>query len=571
MKKSYLLLSCFVFVLMGFDAFAQPSPALTIDSIFTTENATIQVAVKVDNNDFWNITTLNGTIDFDPSIISYSSLDSATLFQMGGSNFDVSQIASGIISWTWSHPITVGQSANYGDVLFILEFDVIGSSGTGTDLSFVNSPQALFWNNFAGWQGTILTSDGYVSIGGCTAPVSNYTATTNDLSASFTNVSTYGNNPSFSWDFGDSQTSIDENPSHTYANVGTYDVCLTVLDDCDQHIYCKNLEVCFDPTADFTFNAIGFGVIFADVSTYNGQGNYFWDFGDASPISNQSSPTHFFADTGYYEVCLVLVDDCGSDTLCQGVYVCQPALPNFSSTGAELTKSFTNTTVFTLPPTFSWNFGDGNTSTDENPSHTYASAGTYSVCLLTDDDCGPSSSYCKNVQVCEVSNASFGSAGDDNDWTFTNTTPLLFGQTFAWDFGDGNSSIVESPNHTYTEPGNYEVCLMVMDTCGSDTICETITVLNWINTNDIATKSIWLSPNPSNGKIRVQSNAFDQGEKLVIRLIGLDGKTVISLASEYQKAGFEIDLRNEFTTEGIYILELEGQANILHQKLYLIE
>ncbi len=117
-----------------------------------------------------------------------------------------------------------------------------------------------------------------------------------------------------------------------------------------------------------------------------------WDFGDGS-TSTSSNPSHVYADTGLYTVCLIVTDTIGggcSDTSCHPVHVFTPA-PHCNAHFGVRPDSIPNSVRFfsgrrgfgpgSTTATYSWDFGDGSTSTDPRPNHTYASAGVYYVCL----------------------------------------------------------------------------------------------------------------------------------------------------------------------------------------------
>lgn len=145
----------------------------------------------------------------------------------------------------------------------------------------------------------------------------------------------------------------------------------------------------------------------------------------------------------------------------------------FTSTANLNTVSFSNQT--TGGTSYLWNFGDGGTSTALSPSHTYATFGTYNVCLISTSGCG-SDTVCMPVVVsCPPPNAAFGSVRNGFNVQFTDgsgSNP----SSWAWTFGDGGTSALQNPSHLYAAPGTYTVCLITSNTCGSDTTCQSVTV-----------------------------------------------------------------------------------------------
>jgi large repetitive protein len=149
---------------------------------------------------------------------------------------------------------------------------------------------------------------------------SNVTNGTGPLSVQFTDTST--NSPtSWSWDFGDNETSTEQNPTHTYNNEGTYNVSLTVANEIGNNTITQNnyINVVIAPTANFTAdtrNTVTWGannvtVQFNDTSTYNPT-SWLWDFGDGTN-STEQNPTHTY-NIGNYTVSLTVTNAAGSST-----------------------------------------------------------------------------------------------------------------------------------------------------------------------------------------------------------------------------------------------------------------
>src|SRR5690606_41696424 len=111
-----------------------------------------------------------------------------------------------------------------------------------------------------------------------------------------------------------------------------------------------------------------------------------WDFGDGNTSTDQN-PVHTYAAANTYTVCLIASNVNGPGTqACQDVTVTEPVptptpVSNFTFTTNDLTASFFDDSSEN-PTSWEWDFGDGNTSTDQNPVHTYAAANTYTVCLI---------------------------------------------------------------------------------------------------------------------------------------------------------------------------------------------
>lgn len=232
----------------------------------------------------------------------------------------------------------------------------------------------------------------------CFTPTATYSSSTNQLNANFTDFSS-GTVSNWSWDFGDgSPVSTTQNPSHTYAAPGTYNVCLIVSNNCgDDDTLCQSVTVCSQPVASFMNTNSLLSVSFMDM-TSNSPVSWSWDFGDMTN-SNQQNPAHVYATAGVYTVCLIATNTCGdADTICQQVTVCDQLVNAFTLTQDE-DSLFTTDMSSGSVVSWLWDFGDTQTSTFPNDTHTYATGGLYQVCLTTTDACGATDSSCQMVMI----------------------------------------------------------------------------------------------------------------------------------------------------------------------------
>ena len=323
--------------------------------------------------------------------------------------------------------------------------------------------------------------------------------TENTLNVDFTDQSSSPNTiVSWAWDFGDGNTSTDQNPSHAYADAGTYTVCLTITDNHNCHnTICHSVIVepleNSDCEALFDFNQVSntLTVDFTDLSfSLFNITSWTWNFGDGS-TSSQQNPSHTYAHAGNYEVCLTIHDDHGcSTTTChsvtvQGVQSECHANFDFAQITNTLDVNFTDQS--SSPNTilsWSWTFGDGSTSTVQNPSHTYSQDGNYEVCLTITDDSGCHHTNCHQITVHPLSlqecHAFFTSDQIANSLEVNFTDSSSSQSTIVswdWNFGDGEGSLQQNPSHTYAQAGTYNVCLTITDESGChNTYCHHITV-----------------------------------------------------------------------------------------------
>lgn len=322
----------------------------------------------------------------------------------------------------------------------------------------------------------------------------------------FTDASTVGSNcniVSWNWNFGDGSTSTLQNPSHSFPSDGIYNVCLTVTAWCGNQLCTET--ICYPmwvigctkkcdikPNYLISINPDMCTFYFDDITTV-GKGctpiGWSWDFGDGN-TSTLQNPNHTYTANGTYSVCLTVTANCNgticTETICYNVLVngCNPCPcglgPNFSFNTNNCTATF-NSFVLTNGCTqitgYSWDFGDGNTSTSPNPSHTYSASGTYTVCLTVYGTNGFKScveTICYKVDVqcnpCDCGVKPYFKFTESNcvasftDLSLTNSCTSI--TDWFWDFGDGTTSTLQHPNHVYASPGTYTVCLTVVGNDG---------------------------------------------------------------------------------------------------------
>jgi PKD repeat protein len=206
-----------------------------------------------------------------------------------------------------------------------------------------------------------------------------------------------GNPDSWSWDFGDGNTSSEENPSHTYTSEGLYTVELTVSNECGEDTETKTsfMDVGSAPIADFSADGKniqpGTTVQFTDDSEGNPK-RWKWDFGDGN-TSRKKNPFHTYFSEGIYTVELTVSNQYGKNTESKKDYITVGNAPQ-ADFDADRTKIQPGTTVqFTdesdgNPENWRWDFGDGSNSSEKNPSHTYSREGFYTVELTVSNEYG---------------------------------------------------------------------------------------------------------------------------------------------------------------------------------------
>jgi PKD repeat protein len=164
----------------------------------------------------------------------------------------------------------------------------------------------------------------------------------------------------------------------------------------------------------------------------------------------------------------------GSTTSTQTVLVSDPPVAQFDVAADELDVSFTDLSS-NGPTTWSWDFGDGTTSTSQSPTHEYESAGTYLVTLVASNTVGESAPSEVSITVARRPRARFDYEENGLSVTFEDRSTRE-PTSWLWDFGDGTTSTSQNPTHIYEDRGRYDVVLTVANVAGTDDTDRTIRV-----------------------------------------------------------------------------------------------
>lgn len=329
----------------------------------------------------------------------------------------------------------------------------------------------------------------YITVPCCEIPTSDFTYTCledgNTIQFNDTSKS-YGDKIiQWSWNFGDGVgANLIPNPLYHYSQPGTYPVNLTITTACGaQNTWLHNITVpclCSPPIANFSKDMVStkpFVMRFIDQSVPNSGSitSWNWDFGDGTDFSGQSPPDKSYVSCGEYLVKLRVMNNCGefddADQL-----ICCPVFANFSYRMDPVDGYAPVMVYFTdlsdgVPNAWEWNFGDGQTSYLQNPIHTYTNGGNFTVSLHATSSCGGNETHSKILTIgCPEVTADFeytivsddpfnvsfrdqSSGGEIVDWT--------------WFFGDGTTSKEQHPYHQYAGRANYNVWLIVKNSCGN--------------------------------------------------------------------------------------------------------
>ena len=319
--------------------------------------------------------------------------------------------------------------------------------------------------------------------------VANLTSGTVPLSIQFVDASS--NSPtSWAWSFGDGGTSTAQNPTHTYTSVGTYTVTLTATNTAGSNTLSESGEITVTkvasvPAASFTSvetsGTVPLSIQFVDASS-NSPTSWAWSFGDGGS-SSEENPSYTYASVGTYTVTLTATNAAGSNTVTETGYITVTAAAPLASFSANVTGgaqplavSFTDSSS-NSPTSWYWTLGDGYTSSSQNVTHTYTAIGTYTVTLTASNSEGSNetseSDYItvtSGVIVPAVSFSADVSAGPTPLTVQFTDTSANSPTSWFWSFGDGESSTLENPAHTYAAGGTYTVKLTAANSAGSNSV-----------------------------------------------------------------------------------------------------
>ena len=377
--------------------------------------------------------------------------------------------SSGANSWLW----------NFGD----------GSTGTAQNVSHTYNTPGTYTvslqtqSNGSTCSQTISNFATYIVGGGIADFTYNQTLCPPFI-GTFTDSSL--NAVSWQWNFGDGQTSTQQNPVHTYNHTGSYNVSLTITsaNGCTStkvEQYAMNfLNLGAAPSAHTLDTIPPLDVQFSANSV--GATSWLWTFGDGDS-STQENPMHTYQSTGPFTISLTIANDS-----CSYTYSFPPT--NFGSGGTFYDENH-DTTQFTMhydgcaPLTISfnnpflnvvgshWDFGDGNTSSQQNPVHTYNVPGIYDVMLIANlSNASVDTIY--HSQAVKVAGTpvtftvnSVNTCNGSNIQALPSNPNL---QSYNWDFGDNQTSTQVSPVHSYANTSNYIISLQAQDTSGCTVI-----------------------------------------------------------------------------------------------------
>ena len=311
------------------------------------------------------------------------------------------------------------------------------------------------------------------------APVAQFSTAQNASGCSVFTVdfidNSLGSPTSWNWSFpgGNPSTANVPNPTVSYATPGVYDVSLVVGNSAgsDSQTLGGFVEVLGPPSASYDFDVQGNRLELTN--TTPGTTARWWISDGATFDGNQV--VHILGANGTYSVTLEVTGTCGIDTREFDFTINAYPTSSFSSVNTLNSECAPQVVQFNsdspLATNFQWDFPGGTpaNSTEANPVITYNTAGVYDVSLQVSNAYGSDfSSQSSLITVDDVPTVAFTSMANGPTISFTNTSTNS--TSYSWDFGDGNTSNMENPDHNYDQPGTYEVTFIASNDCGSSEI-----------------------------------------------------------------------------------------------------
>jgi PKD repeat protein len=422
----------------------------------------------------------------------------------------------------------------------------------------------------------------------------NYFTDTLSNQVHFNNTSHASAGAHYLWTFGDGTSSTSPNPAHNYANPGWYLVCLNVSSadsSCyDQH--CDTIMINGTPSwdtlchASFTYfiDTLANEVYFNNTSHASAGAHYEWTFGDGTS-STSPNPAHNYANPGWYLVCLnvssprfcfdqrcdtiFVPGQYSGDTLCQADFT-------YYTDSISGTVHFINLSSASANPQYRWNFGDGYFSSVQSPSHQYALAGWYRVCLyINTPDSLCYSKYCDSVYVSGSQlqcNATFSFSTDS---LTPNTVAFSSGTagpaTYWWYFGDGSfvKGTDATPVHTYPAPGTYRVLHIVAkedcwDSLSTDIYVSGMGVTGLATIAQPEITNVYPLPFDRTLHLDIVAPAASTGRAIIM---DITGKTVAQQDIRLQQDHNTLTMSTDDLARGMYVIKIVTEYGESVQKI----
>lgn len=409
-------------------------------------------------------------------------------------------------------------------------------------------------------------------------PIADFTTPTlvcNENDVLFTNTSVEAGTTGYTWDFGNSNSSQTKDGATKYTTSGTFTVKLTALNDfgCED-VKTQSITITEAPVADFAISGscIGDPVDFTN-NTSEPSGattTYEWYFGEDGANSTSKDDSYTYKSVGEYEIVLKATADngCGTEKTTTVSFGEKPVvdftLPEKACEGEDVI--ITNSSVVSSGSlTNTWDLGNG-TSSANNPTANYATAGSYDVTLTAESGIGCAASKTRSITINSIPNSdfTFGTAKTgDGRMTFTPIAPNGVGE-YKWIYGDGSTSIDKGQhNYVYSaQAGLFKVTLIINnDGCVSTTTKDV--KINVLGVNSIADGKLTVYPNPTAGVVSIDIDNNIEITKL--QVVDMLGKVIAVQNANATVSTYNFDLTTQ--SAGIYFVQIHTASGVYSKKI----
>ncbi len=301
----------------------------------------------------------------------------------------------------------------------------------------------------------------------------------------FTSQNTSGDIIDYNWDFGDTNTSMQPNPTHQYGAAADYPVSLqvTASNGCN-NLARDTITIYNAPVSNFSLPATSpictnQEYLFTNTSTFDPGSNPTWQWEvNTTPVSTEQDLAYAITSSVQQDIKLIVsIPGCSNEVTQSILTVEEGPQANFTfSNGCQdASIAFTNTTIGTVTD-YAWDFGDGNMSTQTNASNTYTTFGAFDVTLQATNAAGCANTSIQGITIYSKPQPDFsidlppfscrGTASQFNDLTPSPPDSNL--DAWTWSFGDpqNGTSVLRNPQYTYLLAGDYNVTLDVTTNFG---------------------------------------------------------------------------------------------------------
>ncbi|MEO1412478.1 MAG: PKD domain-containing protein [Bacteroidota bacterium] len=370
--------------------------------------------------------------------------------------------STNVVSWEWHFP--GGEPASSSDPHPVVRYPAAGTYSVELRVSNAAGSDTLL-------KQALFAVDDLL-------PTAGFSSVVFDRLVSFSNHSE--NASSYLWDLGDNNTSTEINPDHNYPVPGIYEVVLRSINGCDTAIARQSLLINpeqINPRPDFTVDrqagCPGMTVQFNNQSTFNAE-SFFWLFLNGDPsFSTEENPVVTYATPGQHAVSLQAINATGSQALFRDSFILVEPAPVAQFSGEVEGPRLQTRNLSSGAWGFLWDFGDGNTSTEFQPEHTYRSGGDFEVVLRAYNSCDT----VLDQQLVRITPIPVAQIGTDAQTACPGDTLSLVDQSTGevlereWVLPGARParSTLAKPSVVYDSAGTYSIQLIVGNATGRDT------------------------------------------------------------------------------------------------------